>query len=226
MSSNSENTITDELRQHFKALITEIFSDLQKEKVKVDALRFYYDEDIPKTMYGASNFLISLEDVGKISYTNFSSLKKVLLSALGREDLADALRCFAIKRKVALLLDAFVSILRQNLLLEAFLSILRQNPFENIKAIARCRAKSTDDALDKKIVMIFLEEEIETNQSEPCTKKLPLLTVIAGELLSETETKNKEFAGLLPIAVMRCSAEICSTMKSSGKWVRPVNRWS
>ena len=216
MSSNSENTITDELRQHFKALITEIFSDLQKEKVKVDALRFYYDKGTPKNMYGASNFLISLEDVGKISYTNFSSLTKVLLSAFGREDLADALRCFAIKRKVALLLDAFVKISK---------SIPRQNPFENIEAIASCRAKSTDDALDKKTVMIFLKEQIETSLSEPCTKKLPL-TVIARGLLSETETKNKEFVDLLPIAVMRCSTEICSTMKSSGNWVRPINRWS
>ena len=41
--------------------------------------------------------------------------------------------------------------------------------------------------------MISLEEQIrETNLSKPCTwtKRLALRTVVAGELLSETETKN------------------------------------
>ena len=228
MSSNSQNTITDELRQDFKALLIKIFSDLEKEKV--DALRFYYDKDIPKNICGKFNFLTALEDAGKISWTNVSSLKKVL-SAIGREVLGDALEQFEIKRNVALLLDAFVRIRK---------GIPRQNLFENIEAIAWYLAKLTDCELDKsnvrslrkskkniEEVMIFSEEQIrETNLSKPWTIRLALLIVIAGELLSETETNNEEFADPDPESVIRCSAEICSRMTSLDEWVRPIDRRS
>ena len=74
--------------------------------------------------------------------------------------------------------------------------------------------------------MISLKEQIETNPTEPWTKKLMLLIVNAGERLSKTETKNDEFASPLPEDVMRCSDEICSAIKSLGEWVRPINRWN
>ena len=231
MSSNSQNTITDELRQDFMALLIKIFSDLEKEKV--DALRlFYNDKGIPKNIRGKFNFLTALEDAGKISWTNVSSLKK-WLSAIGIEVLGDSLEEFEIKRNVALLLDAFVRIRK---------GIPRQNLFENqvkIEAIAGYLTNLTDCELDKskvrslrkskkniEEVMIFSEEQIrETNLSKPWTNRLALLTVIAGELLSETETNNEEFASLLPEDVMRCSDEISSTIKSLREWVRPLNCW-
>ena len=227
MVPNSQNTITDELRQDFKALLIKIFSDLEKEKV--DALRFYYDKDIPKNIRGKFKFLTALEDAGKISWTNVSSLKK-WLSAIGREVLGDTLEEFEIKRNVALLLDAFVRIRK---------GIPRQNIFENIEAIAGYLASLTDCESDKSKVrslrkskknigevMIFSEEQIsETNLSKPWTIRLALVTVMAGELLSETETNNEEFGSLLPEDVMRCSDEICSTIKSLREWVRPLNCW-
>ena len=74
--------------------------------------------------------------------------------------------------------------------------------------------------------MTSLKDQIETNLSEPWTKKLMLLIANAGELLSKTKTKNDEFASPLPEDVMRCSDEICSTIKSLGEWVRPINRWN
>ena len=227
MSYNSQKSITDELRGDFKVLLIKIFSDLEKEKV--DALRFYYDKDIPENICGTFNFLTILEDAGKISWTNVSSLKKVL-SAIRREVLGDALEQFEIKRNVALLLDAFVRIRK---------GIPRLNLFENIEAIAGYLANLTDCELDKskvrslrksktniEEVMIFLEEQIrETNLSKPWTNRLALLTVIAGELLSETETaKNEEFANLLPEDVICFSAEICSRITSLDEWVRPINR--
>ena len=229
MSSHSRNTVTDELLQHFKALLIKIFSDLEKEKV--DALWFYYDKDIPKNICGTFNFLTALEDAGKISWTNVSSLKTVL-SAIGREVLGDALEEFEITRNIALLLDAFVRIRK---------CIPRQNRFEDIEVIAGHLANSTDSALDKnkfKIrslrkskksieeVMISSKEKIETNLSKPWTKKLALLIVIAGELLSESKTKNEKFVDPQPEDVMRCSAEICSTMTSLDEWVRRINRRS
>ena len=228
MSSNSQNTLTDELRQDFTALLIKIFSDLEE---KVDALRlFYKDKGIPKNICGTFDFLTALEDAGKISWTNVSSLKK-WLTAIGRKDLGDALEDFEIKRNVALLLDAFVRIRK---------GIPRQNLFEKIEDIAGYLANSTDSALYKnelrslrkskkniEEVTILLEEQIrETNLSKPWTVRLALITVIAGELLSETETKNEKCSGPLPEAVIRCSAEICSGIKSLDEWVRILNRRS
>ena len=229
MSSNSQNTFTDELRQDFKALLIKIFSDLEKETV--EALRlFYNDKDIPKNICGTFNFLTALEDAGKFSWTNVSSLKK-WLSAIGRGVLVDALEEFEIKRNVALLLDAFVKIRK---------GIPRQNLFENIEVIAGYLANLTDCELDKskvrslrkskkniEEVMIFLEEQIrETSLSKPWTYRLALLIVAAGEVLSETEIQNEEFTDLLPEEVARCSAEICSRMASLDEWVRPIDRRS
>ena len=229
MSSNSQNTFTDELRQDFKALLIKILDDLEKEKV--DALRlFYNDKDIPKNICGAFNFLTALEDAGKFSWKNVRSLKKAL-SSIRREVLVDALEEFEIKRNVALLLDAFVSIRKD---------IPRQNRFKRIEAIAWYLANLTDCALEKskvrslrkskkniEEVMIFLEEQIrETNLSKPWTYRLALLIVAAGEVLSETEIKNEEFTDPLPEEVIRCSAEICSRITSLNEWVRPIDRGS
>ncbi|XP_074623221.1 uncharacterized protein LOC141881352 [Acropora palmata] len=215
MSSKPQNTITNELQQDFRALYIKILSDLEKDQPK--ELRYFY--------FGTpeSCDLLSIEHAGKISWTDVSSLKEGL-SAVGRQDLVETLEEFEMKTNLALLLDAFVRIRK---------GIPRQNLFKDIEAIAGCLAKSTDDALDKnkfkvkslrkskksiEQVMMSLKEKIETNPTGPWTKKLALLTVIAGELLSETETKNEDFARSLPKAVMRCSSEICSGMTSLDEW--------
>ena len=74
--------------------------------------------------------------------------------------------------------------------------------------------------------MIFLIDQIENKFCEPWTtmlteKKLAILTVIAGELLAETDTKND--LGPRPQALMYSSAQICLRMTSLGQWVRPIN---
>ena len=222
MSSKPQNSISDKLQQDFRALYIKILGKLEKDQLK--ELRYFYF-GTPETYD-----LLSIEHAGKISWTDVSSLQEGL-SAVGREDLADTLEEFEIKRNFALLLDAFARIRK---------GIPRQNLFKYIEAIAWYLAKLTDDALDKnkfkvkslrkskksiEEVMISLKEKIETNLTEPWTKRLALLTVIAGELLSETETKN-DFASSLPKAVMRCSAEICSGMTSLDEWVRPITRRS
>ena len=74
--------------------------------------------------------------------------------------------------------------------------------------------------------MIFVIDQIENKLSEPWAtmlteKKLAILTVIAGELLAETDTKND--LGPRPQALMYSSAEICLRMTSLGQWVRPIN---
>ena len=162
-----------------------------------------------------------------ISWTNVSSVKKGL-SAVGRDDLAKDWEEFETKRNLALLLDASPKIWKD---------IPRQNRFEHVEAISK--PYPANYALDKKTgrslrkskrsmeeAMTSLKDQIETNLSEPWTKKLMLLIANAGELLSKTKTKNDEFASPLPEDVMRCSDEICSTIKSLGEWVRPINRWN
>ena len=207
MSSKPQNTITDQLQQDFRALYIKILSDLEKDQPK--ELRYFYF-GTPETYD-----LLSIEDAGKISWTDVSSLKEGL-SAVGRQDLVETLEEFELKTNLALLLHAFVTIRK---------GIPRQNLFKYIEAIAGWLANSTDDALDKNKFKVrslrkskkSIKEKIETNLSEPWTKKLALLTVIAGELLSETD-----FAMSLPKAVLRCSAEICSAMASLDKWVRLI----
>ena len=171
--------------------------------------------------------LLRIEVDGMISWRNVSSLKKVL-SAVGRDDLTKDWEEFETKRSLALLLDASMQKIWQD--------IPRQNRFEYVEAILKpypanyVLDKNTGGSLRKSKrgiaeVMISLKEKIETNLTEPWTEKLLLLIVNAVERLSKIETKNDEFANPLPEDVMRCSNQICSTIKSLGKWVRPINRW-
>ena len=226
MFCDSQSPIVSKLRKDFKAVLIKTFRELNDEEEVF--VWFYYDKTIPKNIFEASGFLTALEEAEEISWTNISSLKTAL-SNIKREDLVDDLENFGIKRNVALLLDAFVRIRK---------GIPRQNLSENIEAIAGCLANLPDCELDKskvkslrksktniEEVMIFLEEQIrETNLSKPWTNRLALLTVIAGELLCESETNNKEFAEALPEDLTSCSAEICSRMKSLNEWVRPIDR--
>ena len=220
MSSNSQNTITDELRQDFRALYIKTLRDMENDH-KQELAFFYFGK--PETCN-----LLRIEEAGMISWTKVRSLKKVL-RAVGREDLGEAWGEYEIRRNLALLLDASARIRK---------GIARKNRFEHIETISKpYLANLPDNALDKNTVrslrrskrsveevMISLKEQMETRFSEPWSKRLTLITATAGVLLSET--KNEESASPLPEDVMRCSDEICSTMKSLGEWVRPINHWS
>ncbi|XP_044165733.1 uncharacterized protein LOC114963372 isoform X2 [Acropora millepora] len=228
MFCDSQSPIVSKLRKDFKAVLIKTFRELNDKEE--GAVWFYYDKTILKNICETFEFLTALEEAEEISWTNISSLKTAL-SIIKREDLVDDLENFGIKRNVALLLDAFVRIRK---------GIPRQNLSKNIEAIAWHLANLTDCELDKskvrllrkskmniEEVMICLEEKIrETSLSKhwPWTDKLALLIVIAGELLCETETKNEretkseEFASPLPEAVMCCSSEICSKMRTLDEW--------
>ena len=227
MFCDSQSPIVSKLRKDFKAVLIKTFRELNDKEE--GAVWFYYDKTIPKNICEKFEFLTALEEAEEISWSNISSLKTAL-SNIKREDLVDDLENFGIKRNVALLLDAFVRIRK---------GIPRQNLSENIEAIAGYLANLPDCVLDKSKVrslrksmknieelMIFLGEQIETSLSSPWTDRLALLIVIAGELLCETEPKYEEFASPLPEAVMCCSSEICSKMRTLDEWVRPLNGWT
>ena len=219
MSFILRNSITDELRQEFReryiATLREMVND------DLQQLAFIYFGE-PET----SN-LLRIEKERKISWTNVRSLKKGL-KVVSRDDLAKDWGEFETKRNLALLLGASSKIWKD---------IPRQHRFEHVEVMSK--PYPANYALDKNTgrslrnskksmdeAMISLKDQIETNLSEPWTEKLMLLIANAGELLSKTKTKNDEFASPLPEDVMRCSDEICSTIKSLGKWVRPINRWN
>ena len=225
-----QNTIADELQEDFKALLIKIFSGLRKNEI--EALRFYYVNDIPRNICDTFGILTALEDAGKILWTDVSSLKKVL-SAISRKLLVETLEQYEVQRNASLLLDAFVRIRKD-------IPIPRQNLLENIETIAEYLANSPDCELDNskvrslrpsklniEQVMISLKKQIrKTNLLKLPTNRFLLLFVLAGELLCETETNNEEFAEPLPEDVSRCSTEICSTMTSLNEWVRPIDRKS
>ena len=201
MSSIFRNSITDELRQEFRARYIETLREMVKDHLRQLAF-FYFGK--PKT----SN-LLRIEEKTKISWTNVRPLKKGL-RVVGRDDLAKDWEEFETQRNLALLLDASPKIRKD---------IPRQNRFEYVEGSLRKSKKGIEE------VMISLKEKIETNLTEPWSEKLLPLIVNAVERLSKIETKNDEFANPLVEDVMRCSTQICSTIKSLGKWVRPINRW-
>ena len=220
MSSILRNSITDELRQEFRARYIATLREMENDHLQQLAF-FYFGK--PET----SN-LLRIEEAGKISWANVRSLKKGL-KVVGRDDLAKYWEEFETLRNLALLLDASMP--------KIWKDIPRQHRFEYVEAILK--PYPANYALDENTgrslreskgsiekVMISLKGQIETFLTEPCTKKLVLRLVDARDLISETETKNEEFPSLLPEDVMRCSSEICSRMRSLDEWVRSLNGWN
>ena len=220
MSSVLRNSITDELRQEFRARYIATLREMVNDHLEQLAY-FYFGK--PET----SN-LLWIEEARIISWKNVRRLKNGL-KVVGRDDLAKYWEEFETKRNLALLLDASMP--------KIWKDIPRQHRFEYVEAILK--PYPANYALDENTgrslreskgsieeVMISLKGQIETYLTEPWTKKLVLLLVDAGELLSETETKNKEFPSLLLEDVMRCSSEICSRMRSLDEWVRSLNGWN
>ena len=217
MSSNLRNSITDELRQDFRALHIETLREMVKAHKRQLAF-FHFGK--PKR-----SKLLWIEKKTKISWTNVRPLKRGL-RVVGRDDLAKDWEEFETKRNLALLLDASMP--------KIWKDIPRQHRFEHVEAILK--PYPANYALDENTgrslreskgsiedVMISLKGQIETYLTEPWTKKLVLLLVDAGKLLSQTETRNEEFPSLLPEDAMRCSSEICSRMRRLEEWVRFLN---
>ena len=216
MSSIFRNSITDELRQEFRARYIETVREMVNDHLQQLAF-FYFGK--PETCN-----LLRIEEAGKISWENVRSLKKGL-RVVGRDDLAKDWEEFETKRNLALLLNASPKIWKD---------IPRQNRFENVEAILNPHPanyaldKNTGRSLRKskrsiEEVMISLKGQIETYLTEPCTKKLVVRLVDARDLISETETKNEEFSSPLPEDVIRYSSEVCSRMRSLDECVRSLN---
>ena len=217
MSSILQNSITDELREDFRARHIETIREMLEDHVLQLAF-FHFGKPEKSELYW-------IEIKTKISWTNVRPLKRGL-RAVGRDDLAKDWEEFETKRNLALLLDASMPKIWKN--------IPRQRRFEYVEAMLK--PYPANYALDENTgrsfgkskgsieeLMISLKGQIESCFTEPWTKKLVLLLVDAGKLLSQTETRNEEFPSLLPEDAMRCSSEICSRMRRLEEWVRFLN---
>jgi len=237
MSSQTLNTIADELQKAYKAALIEIGDHLEVDQQK--KLQFYYEGLIPSIVsnYGPSgtdralHILRSLEKVKEISWTDVGSLKKGLL-LIRRLDLIKILTDFETRRHLTLFLYDYAR--------------KRQEPksrcyhFESsIELFAKHLAKETTeiftDGLNNSKVRSLMKSRKNVREAlfdfeEQMVKKqvvnpwiqLIFLVVIAGEVVAEVfmmpaidEERQTE-----PKEVLEICFEFCYTrLMKLGNWV-------
>ena len=219
------NTITDELQQAYRTVLIEIVHGLEKQQQ--EELRFYYNGLIPGETTGTLNILRSLENVRKISWMDVSSLKESLC-VVGRNDLAETLTAYEIKRNLKVLLDIYASKRRRSewqcyssRSVELVAGRLVKATTEEIYQAVRSLMKSRENIQE---VLNGFEEEIERKLPDPRDPwyKLTLLVVITGEALAEALMANEE-GRPKPKVLKFCSTaaidKLCSRMMELGRWV-------
>lgn len=229
MSSQTPNTIADELEKAYKAALIQIVDNLENDQLV--KLQFYYEPRIPSGTNGALNILRSLESVGEISWTDVGSLKKVL-DVLRRRDLIKVLKEFETRRDLTLLLVDYAR-KRQGSESRCYQSA------SSIELFAKHLVKVTteiftDGLTNSKLrslmksrknvreVLFDFEEQMEKKQVVNPWSKLTLLVVIAGEVVAEVfmmpaidEERQTE-----PKEVLKICFEFCYTrLMELGNWV-------
>ena len=106
MSSRTNyNTTIEDLQRAFKAVLLQIVHSLEKDQQ--EELSFLFDEFISTTKPDdALNIMSSLENAGKISWSDVSFLKEGL-EQVKRLDLVKKLTAFEVKRNLIVLLDFY-----------------------------------------------------------------------------------------------------------------------
>ena len=103
MSSQTNNTTTENLQRAYKSILLQIARNLEKDQQ--EELRFIFRELIRREP-GALIIMSSLEYAGKISWSDVSFLKEGLLE-VERSDLAEKLTEFEVMRNLTVLLDFY-----------------------------------------------------------------------------------------------------------------------
>ena len=221
MSLQTMRTINDELQQAYNAVLIQIVHDLEKQQQ--EELRFYYKEFIPGETTGTLNILRSLENAARISWKDVSSLKDGLC-VIRREDLAETLTAFEIKRNLKVLLDIYA---RERRRPES-----QCHSSSSVELVAKRLVKVTTE-LDQAVRSLMesreniqemlngFEEEIERELSDPWNK-LTFLVVIIGEAMAEALMANEEGCPK-PEVLKFCSTtavdKLCSRLMKLGRWV-------
>ena len=228
MSSQTPNTITDELQKAYKAALLGIVDHLESDQQ--EKLQFYYEGLIPSGTDGIINILRSLESVGKISWKDVGSLKEGLY-AIQRPDLVEILTAFETRRELTLFLDDYArkrqegsesrcyqSVSSIELLAKHLVDVTTEiftDGLNNSKV--RSLMKSRKNVQE---VLFDFEEQIVKEQVVNPWSKLTFLVVIAGEVVAVMMPAIDEERQTEPKEVLRICLEFCYTrLKKLGSWV-------
>ena len=230
MSSQTLNNITDELQRAYNTALLQIVNELRHHEQ--EKLQRYYKGLIPSGIDGTLHILSSLEDAGKISWTNVRWLKEGLRE-IQRSDLAETLTAFETQRDLTVFLDAYASkrngletqryksassieLLARNLIEVTSLTTgVYTDGFENRKVRSLMESKKNVREL-----MFDFAEKIE-KKTLNAWSKLTLLVVIAGEIVAEVFMMPVIDAEWQPeTEVLKFCSKFCyARLKKLGNWV-------
>ena len=219
MSSQTLEKLTDELKRTYNAVLLQVFKDLEAEQRA--ELYYYFTAHISrKTLH----ILRSLEDAGKVSWLDVSSLKKAL-TAISRLDLERKVTAYEINRNLTILLN-FYAEMRQELK-PCSLS-------KSVESVALClldlMTALIGDGFDVNVVrsltepikgmrkaLLDWERAIERELSYPWDT-VTILVLIAGEMIAEALANEGYTPEVLDMSSTAADM-ICSRMMEQGSWV-------
>ena len=228
MSSRTNyNTTIEDLQRAFKAVLLQIVHSLEKDQQ--EELSFLFNEFISTTKPDdALNIMSSLENAGKISWSDVSFLKEGL-EQVKRLDLVKKLTAFEVKRNLIVLLD-FYARKRQEMesccqsvrdpvgrVAGYLLKITREVLQDGFDVSERVRSLLVESREDIKNLMLVLKEKCEL--SDPWSK-LTLRIVISGEILAVALANHEEPQQQEVMKLLSTAAEdLCFRILELGNWV-------
>ena len=232
MSSRTNyNTTIEHLQRSFKAVLLQIVHSLEKHQQ--EELSFLFDEFISTTKPDdALNIMSSLENAGKISWSDVSFLKEGL-EDVKRLDLAEKLTEFEVKRNLEVLLD-FYARKRQGISesscsspldsvekVAGYLLMITKEVFQDgFDVSERVRSLLEESREDIKNLMLVLKEKCDQKLSDPWSK-LTLCIVISGEIFAVALANHEEPHQKQEVMKLLFTAaeDLCSRILKLGNWV-------
>ena len=221
-------TTIEKLQRAFKAVLLQIVHSLETDQR--EELSFLFNEFISTTKPDdALNIMSSLENAGKISWSDVSFLKEGL-EEVKRLDLVEKLTVFEVKRNLTVLLDFYA---RKRRGIESccqsvpdpvervagyLLKITREVFEDGFDVSERVRSLLVESREDIKNLLLVLKDKCDQKLSDPWSK-LTLCIVISGEiavaLANHEEPQQQEVMKLLSTA----AEDLCSRILEVGNWV-------
>ncbi|XP_073242020.1 uncharacterized protein [Porites lutea] len=231
MSSRTNyNTTIKILQRAFKAVLLQIVHSLEKDQQ--EELSFLFNEFISTTKPDdALNIISSLENAGKISWSDVSFLKEGL-EDVKRLDLVEKLTVFEVKRNLTVLLD-FYARKRQGMesccqsvpdpmerVAGYLLKITREVFQDGFDVSERVRSLLVESREDIKNLMLVLKEKCDQKLSDPWSK-LTLCIVISGEILAVALANHEEPHQKQEVMKLLFTAaeDLCSRILKLGNWI-------
>ena len=221
-------TTIEKLQRAFKAVLLQIVHSLETDQR--EELSFLFNEFISTTKPDdALNIMSSLENAGKISWSDVSFLKEGL-EEVKRLDLVEKLTVFEVKRNLIVLLD-FYARKRQEMesccqsvpdpverVAGYLLKITREVFEDGFDVSERVRSLLVESREDIKNLLLVLKDKCDQKLSDPWSK-LTLCIVISGEIVvalaNHEEPQQQEVMKLLSTA----AEDLCSRILEVGNWV-------